>query len=89
MDDIEEATVHVNFIDLATNRAAYRLADQLDQEVLGYLSGYKQSTIHTNSDTVNDTVTGTVADYTAGTDECLLSMKLNKGSFGNIHSWRR
>jgi hypothetical protein len=40
MDDIEEAHSHVNFMDLATNRAAYRLADQHDQEVLGYLSGY-------------------------------------------------
>ena len=84
MDDIEEAHSHINFIDLATNRAAYRLADQLDQEVLGYLSGYKQSAIHTNSDTINDTVSGTVADSSAGTDELLASMKLNKGSFGNI-----
>ena len=84
MDDIEEAHSHVNFIDLATNRAAYRLADQLDQEVLGYLSGFKQSAIHTNSDTINDTVSGTVADSSAGTDELLASMKLNKGSFGNI-----
>lgn len=84
MDDIEEAHSHINFIDLATNRAAYRLADQLDQEVLGYLSGYKQSAVHTNSDTVNDTVSGTVADANAGTDELLATMKLNKGSFGNI-----
>ena len=28
---------------LATDRAAYRLADQYDQEVLGYMSGYAQS----------------------------------------------
>ena len=46
VDDIEEAHSHVNFMDLATNRAAYRLADQYDQEVLGYLSGYKQSALH-------------------------------------------
>jgi len=84
MDDIEEAHSHINFIDLATNRAAYRLADQLDQEVLGYLSGYKQTAIHTSADTINDTVSGTVADVNAGTDELLANMKLNKGSFGNI-----
>jgi len=42
MDDIEEAHSHVNFMQLATDRAAYRLADQYDQEVLGYLSGFKQ-----------------------------------------------
>ena len=39
IDDIEEAHSHVNFMDMATNRAAFRLADQHDQEVLGYLSG--------------------------------------------------
>jgi len=84
IDDIEEAHSHVNFMDLATNRAAYRLADQLDQEVLGYLSGYKQSALHTAGDTVNDQVNGTKADTTAGSDELLASMKLRKDSFGNI-----
>lgn len=83
-DDIEAAHSHVNFMDLATNRAAYRLADQLDQEVLGYLSGYSQSTKHANADAVNTTVNGTVAVATAGTDELLSSMKLEKGDFGNI-----
>jgi len=84
IDDIEEAHSHVNFMDLATNRAAYRLADQHDQEVLGYLSGYAQSTLHDNADTVNTTVNGTKAVSTAGSDELLSSMKLIKGSFGNI-----
>jgi hypothetical protein len=84
VDDIEEAHSHVNFMDLATNRAAYRLADQHDQEVLGYLSGYKQSALHSNADTVNDTVNGTKADSTAGSDELLAANKLNKGDFGNI-----
>ena len=84
VDDIEEKHSHVNFMDLATNRAAYRLADQYDQEVLGYLSGYKQSALHSNADTVNDTVNGTKAVATAGSDELLASMKLNKGKFGNI-----
>ena len=84
VDDIEEKHSHVNFMDLATNRAAYRLADQYDQEVLGYLSGYKQSALHDNADTVNDQVNGTKAVATAGSDELLASMKLNKGKFGNI-----
>ena len=83
-DDIEDAHSHVNFMDLATNRAAYRLADQHDQEVLGYLSGYKQTTTHANADTVNDQVNGTKAVDTAGSDELLSSMKLKKGDFGNI-----
>lgn len=83
-DDIESAHSHVNFMDLATNRAAYRLADQHDQEVLGYLSGYKQSALHANADTVNNIVNGTKAVATAGTDELLASMKLSRPSFGNI-----
>ena len=45
VDDIEEAHSHVNFQSLASDRAAYRLADQYDQDVLGYLSGFKQSAI--------------------------------------------
>jgi hypothetical protein len=84
VDDIEEKHSHVNFMDLATNRAAYRLADQYDQEVLGYLSGYKQTTLHTNADAVNDQVNGTKAVTTAGSDELLAGLKLNKGNFGNI-----
>jgi len=84
VDDIEEKHSHVNFMDLATNRAAYRLADQYDQEVLGYLSGYKQTAIHANAGEVNDIVNGTKAVVTAGNDELLTSMKLNKGKFGNI-----
>ena len=84
MDDIEEAHSHVNFMDLATDRAAYRLADQYDQEVLGYLSGFKQSALHAKADTANDTVNGTKAVTTAGSDELLTSMKLKKGDFGNI-----
>ena len=84
MDDIEEAHSHVNFMDLATDRAAYRLADQYDQEVLGYLSGFKQSSINSKADTANDQVNGSKAVSTAGSDELLSSMKLIKSSFGQI-----
>ena len=58
MDDIEEAHSHVNFMQLATDRAAYRLSDQYDQDVLGYLSGFKQSALHGSPDTANTTVNG-------------------------------
>lgn len=84
VDDIEEKHSHVNFMDLATNRAAYRLADQYDQEVLGYLSGYAQTVLHEPANAVNTTVNGTRAITTAGTDELLASMKLSRPSFGNI-----
>ena len=61
VDDIEEAHSHINFQELASNRAAYRLADQFDQDVLGYMSGYKQSALHSSADTANTTTNGTVA----------------------------
>jgi hypothetical protein len=82
VDDIEEAHSHVNFQSLASDRAAYRLADQFDQDVLGYLSGYTQSALHAAADTVNTTVNGSVAVATAGTDELLASMKLEADDFG-------
>ena len=84
MDDIEEAHSHIDFMRLATDRAAYRLADQMDQECLGYLAGYKQSAKHGAADAVNDAVSGTKAVSTAGSDELLTSMKLTKGSFNSI-----
>ena len=81
VDDIEEAHSHVNFQSLASNRAAYRLADQFDQDVLGYLSGYKQAAIHGTPNTANTTVNGTKAVTTAGSDELLASMKLDASDF--------
>ena len=84
MDDVEESHSHVNFMQLATDRAAYRLSDQYDQEVLGYLSGYKQSALHASADGLNTTVNGTKAVTTAGSNELLASMQLKKGDFGNI-----
>jgi hypothetical protein len=71
----------VNFQQLSSDRAAYRLADQFDQDVLGYLSGYTQSALHSNADTVNTTVNGTVANASAGTDELLAANKLDASDF--------
>ncbi len=82
VDDIEEAHSHVNFQSLASDRAAYRLGDQFDQDVLGYLTGFKQAAIHGTPNTVNSTVNGTVAVSTAGTDELLSSMKIDAADFG-------
>ena len=84
VDDIEEAHSHVNFQTLASDRAAYRLADQYDQEVLGYLSGFSQSALHSAADTVNTTVNGTKANSTAGSDELLAANKLDHTDFGNM-----
>ena len=86
LDDIEEAHSHIDFMNLATDRAAYRLADQMDQEALGYLSGYAGGDLTEDgvADAVNTTVSGTKADATAGSDELLAANKLNKGDFTNI-----
>jgi len=81
VDDIEEAHSHVNFQSLASDRAAYRLADQFDQDVLGYLTGFKQSAIHGTPDTVNDVVIGSNA-VGSTTDELLASMKIDAADFG-------
>ena len=81
VDDIEEAHSHVNFQSLASDRAAYRLSDQYDQDVLGYLCGFKQSALHAAADTANTTVNGAKSVSTAGSDELLTSMKLDASDF--------
>ncbi len=84
MDDIEEAHSHVNFLSMASDRAAYRLRDQYDQDVFGYLCGFSQSVKHGAADTARTSSPGTNAVSTAGDDELLTSMKLKKGDFANI-----
>lgn len=78
LDDIEEAHSHIDFMRLSTDRAAYRMADAMDDDVLKYLSGY------TTANAVNSTVNGTKADATAGNDELLATNKLDMSDFGNI-----
>ena len=82
IDDIEEAHSHVNFESMATDRAGYRLRDQFDQDVLGYLSGFKQTALHGTPNTVR------VAGDKAGTDPVsaaanglLASMLVARNSF--------
>lgn len=88
VDDIETSQSHINWESLATDRAAYRLKDQYDQEILGYLSGYKQAALHENASAarVAADIPGTKAVTTAGADELLASMKLSRPNFGNLVS---
>ncbi len=67
-------------MELATNRAAYKMADQYDVNVLAYMSGYNFSSV-TGLWTVNTTPSGTVADLSAGTDEWLSANKLARDDF--------
>jgi len=79
LDDIEEAHSHVNWMDLAADRAGYRLRDAFDEEVLGYLSGW---TGGAGSWARNTTVSGTKADTNADNDELLAAHKLDITDFG-------
>lgn len=76
--DIEQAHSHINFMDLASDRAGYDLRDAFDAEVLGYMSGWKTP----GSWARNTTTSGTVANVNAGTDELLAANKLDITDFG-------
>jgi len=81
IDDIEAAHSHVNFMDLATDRAAYRLRDTFDSEVLGYLAGYVYDAANSRW-IVRSTTNGTKSNTSAGTDELLAANKLSITNFG-------
>jgi len=83
LEDIEQAHSHVNWMSMATDRAGFRLRDQFDAETLGYMCGFKQSTVGNPADTVRTSgdIPGTKALSTTGADELLTGNKLNKGSF--------
>jgi len=79
MDDIEEAHSHVNFMDLATDKAGYKLRDKFDSEVLGYLAGWELS----GGNWIRRTAAnGTKADAAADADELLAAHKLDITDFG-------
>jgi len=44
MDDIEDQFSHVDFVSLAADRAAYKMADAIDVDVLAYMCGTVSST---------------------------------------------
>jgi hypothetical protein len=85
-DDIEKSMSHINWLGLATSEAGYRLKDNLDQELLGYITGYKQTANHLNASTarVLADIPGTKAISTANDDEHLSVNTLKKGSFARI-----
>ncbi len=83
IEDIEKAHSHINWMALATDRAGFKLRDQYDAEVLGYLTGYKQVAKNEKASVARTAadMPGTKAVPTAGDDELLASNKLNRGSF--------
>ncbi len=80
MDDIEEQFSHVDFVSLAADRAAYKMADSLDADVLSYMSGYSAAGAVTTS------VSGTAQHPVSGeiNGEFLKTHQLKKGDFASI-----
>lgn len=81
VDDIESQHSHVNFMDLATDRAAYKIKDKFDQEVLGHLCGFTGSAGSFAERTSLETGS-TKANSSAGNDELLAANKLDITDFG-------
>jgi hypothetical protein len=79
IDDIEAAHSHVNFMDLATDRAAYRLRDKFDGEVLGHLAGFEKNA--SGVWVARTAPAGTKADPAAGADELLAAHKFTRSAF--------
>ena len=80
MDDIEEQFANVDFTSLAADRAAYKMADAMDTDVLSYLSG------HTSAGAFITGTSGDAQHPTAGnlTGEYLTANHLDATDFGNL-----
>lgn len=78
IDDIEKKQSHVNWLDLATDRAAYKLAQEYDGDVLGYLTGYE---LVSGVWTARSAPVGTKAESGADADELFAAHKLARNSF--------
>ena len=85
LDDIEEAHSHIDFMRLSTDRAAYKMADAMDSDVLQYLSGYSGNAINT---TINGTkATAGASDGVVATGigaELLAANTLDATDFGQL-----
>ena len=80
LDDIEVAHSHVDFMAMASDRAAYAMKDAYDKDVLGYMAGYSYDT---GSWVARTTAPGTLADSTADADELFAGHKLDASDFGS------
>lgn len=80
VDDIEKKQAHVNWSSLASDRAAYQLADEYDADILGYMAGYEQVDLG-GAWTARTTAVGTKAESSADSDELFAIHKLARNSF--------
>jgi hypothetical protein len=89
LEDIEEKHSHVDFEKLAQSQAAYRLRDVHDSEVLAYMAGYRFTqglggVGGTWAAATEAQMPGTRAIATAGVDEHLASMQLDRTDFTQL-----
>lgn len=78
MDDIEEQFSNVDFTSLAADRAAYKMADAMDTDVLGYLSG------HNANGTKITASSGDKQTALTATGEYIAANHLDATSFGSL-----
>jgi len=72
---------HVNWESAAKDRAAYKIADAFDREVLGYLSGFYEATPGSGTWTARSSADGTKSESSADADELLSIHKLARNTF--------
>ena len=80
MDDIEDQFASVDFVSLAADRAAYKMADAMDADLLQYMSG------HSAAGAITTTVSGTAQHPTANelNGEFLKANRLDMSDIGHI-----
>jgi len=80
MDDIEEQFANIDHVALAADRAAYKMADAMDTDVMSYLSG------HTTAGEFITATSGDAQHATAGslTGELFTANHLDATDFGNL-----
>jgi hypothetical protein len=78
MDDIEEQFSNVDFTSLAADRAAYKMADSMDADVMSYLSG------HTTAGEFITTTSGDAQGASGLTGELFTANHLDATDFGNL-----
>jgi hypothetical protein len=81
IDDIEKQQSHVNWMDLASDRAAYDMAMVYDRDILGYMSGFEFNE-QTKVWTARTTPVGSKAETSADGDELLPAHKVDASAFG-------
>lgn len=81
VDDIETLHSHVGWESMASDRAAYKLKDHYDRDILAYMTGYDYNK-STGLWAARTAPVGTKAESTAGVDELLASNKIFADDFG-------